>query len=401
MILAPITFSYANSSFSESELIAQNKPCGCVYACTCEPICETLIPCAKAYNAPLRFASCWGLFIEGSFLYWNGSMQNLELGTTYTNSESAFYYEGKKIGLDFEYNSAFRLALGYQLCHDYWQTYIEYTRYHQTFKGKQNTDNLQHIFPYWIIDTTAAGNEIYETSGRWHLGLDLIDWYLARQYYVGQYLSFKPFFGLRGLIIEQNFRVKYIPTTTYVSLNSTNKSSSWGIGPRAGVDTWWAFCGNLRIFGNVSAGLVYQDFYKIRMQHSTVEEVMMPAPLQEEGKKKVSAKVVPEVTAEENPEAPTSKEKKATLEPTNLETLTLNMPDSLQELRYDCSFAIGLGYEDYVFYDRYHFNFSIGYEFNLFLDQNVFSQYQTITDNRPLYGDLFLHGLTVKLSIDY
>lgn len=344
-------------AFTDQELIAQaNKPCGCLYACCCDPLPETKIPCNKAFNAPLRYASCWGYFVTGSFLYYTADMQNFSLGILDNQIGGDFPLDGEAIHFSTSYDPGFQVSFGIDLGHDNWKTYIEYTRFHKTYNKSVSIgpDSFQEIFPFWV--TTEIADRVNSTQGQWELGLDLIDWYLARRYYVGQFLTFNTFVGLRGMILDNCFTTTYTLENRPDVLESENTIRSWGIGPRAGIDTNWTLCGNFKFFANGSFGLIYQDFNKIKKKNTETDTFPLT---------------------------------------------TLEYKEDLSELCYDVHFSLGLGYDNYLVCDRWHYDLTIGYDFNRFFDQNVLRRYQSIDDNNILYGDLFLHGLTVKLAVDF
>lgn len=359
LFLFSLSFSlYAENEvvFNEQELIAQSKTCGCLYACTCDPMPATKIPCTKAFNAPLRFSSCWGYFTSASFIYWRACEQNIELGI-FDNYPGDLPVDARTISLDFSYRPSFKVQLGMQFCHDTWNTYLEYTRYHETMKKKEKADpsTMEQIFPLWLYES-ATNETITALKGRWHISLDTIDWYLARHYYVGQYLTYRSYFGLRGAFIDQRLKVKYTPASNTMLFISKNRANSWGVGPRMGLDAWWGFCGNFRVFGDASGGILYTDYKGVTQQVESYK---------------------------------------------GLDTDLLKIKDNQGELRYDLNLAIGLGWEDYLSYDRWHIDFTIGYDFLIFFNQNIFRRYLTNTNSQILNGDLYLHGLTVKLGLDF
>lgn len=346
-------------AYNENNQIAQAKSCGCIYACTCDPVPATLIPCNKAYNSPLRFSSCWGVFASGSLLYWSASEQNLELGVL-NDYPSTYPVSGEVASFDFRYNLAFNVALGMEFCHDFWSSYLSYTRYKNSINKKISVgqDSMQVIFPNWLLED-ATNDNIVAIKGNWYLNLNTLDWCLSRHYYVGQYLTNRPYFGLRAAFITQRLNAKYTPQAFDQQsrlFTSFNEISSWGIGPRVGMDNWWGFCGNYRIFSDVSGGLVYTSYKTKTKQFETTDG--------------------------EN------------------DTL-INVKSDPNELKFDLQASIGLGWEDYLSYDRWHVNFSIGYDFLIFFNQNLFRRYLNNSSGQIVNGDLYLQGLTVKLGVDF
>lgn len=352
-----------NNVFDQEQLTEQsNKACGCTYACTCDPVPATLIPCNKAYNSPLRFSSCWGVFAGGSLLYWRAAEQNLEM-CVLNEFSTQYPIDGKVATFDFTYNLAFNVFLGMEFCHDYWSSYLSYTRYNNSLSKTITTkDSKPKIFPNWLLEDALSAmpdQPLIEAKGKWKLNINTIDWFISRHYYVGQYLTSRPYFGLRVAFIDQKLNIKYAPEVKDKHehlFTSRNGISSWGIGPRVGLDNWWGFCGNYRIFSDVSGGVIFTDYTTKTKQFEILN---------------------------------------------NVKTTLISVNDDPNELKFDLQASIGLGWEDYLSYDRYHVNLTIGYDFLIFFNQNLFRRYLNNSSGQIVNGDLYLHGLTVKLGVDF
>lgn len=254
-----------------------------VFAGTCKKAClssSEYSPCPPpsicAFNAPYRIeSSCsWDLKTSATFLWLEAAEENLSLGTLMTVKavdlialETNYPFLGREIHqFDFEYHPGFQLGLGFNFNCDNWEIFGEYTYFHSKTKSSINTPvEFSFVIPTWYFH---VGDILLDSSsGTWKLDLDLGDLELARQYYVGRCLTFRPFGGLRGAFIRQQMEVTYegllSDSSAPLDYNNVSKVKSWGIGPRIGLDTNWMLYSNFRLFINSSASLLYTKYTHI------------------------------------------------------------------------------------------------------------------------------------------
>ena len=276
---------------SESEMktkeTTQYRECDrCAPAEVCQPCpCETITedPLMCAYNAPVNtMIKCpMDVFVTASFIYWQAKEKGLELGIT-ANTETADNgcdpcKTGSVINMDFDFKPGFKVGLGMHSDYDNWHLYLEYTRLHltdhKTYKLNDDcacNDDCDPFPPCTEILPVRIAEDLYlnVAKGKWTMNLDVLDLELGRAYWVGTELTFAPFVGLRGGWLDQKMRAKYCgrvddegcAVPSCISYITTNKSDSWLIGPRVGIDTNWHVWEGFRLFGNTAFSLFYQRF---------------------------------------------------------------------------------------------------------------------------------------------
>ena len=305
-----------------------------------------------AYNAPARIdvRNCWDFFITGTFLWMSESQKGMEIGR-YVSS-NATLYRASILNMGTEYDPAFRVGLGWNTTMDDWQIYVEYTRMHlNVSKHSVIPVNMSSLTPFWLHTYGTVGN----TSAKWSPKVDFIDLEFARPCYVGTKLTFRPHIGARGGWIDQKFNINYKHAGTNVM--SKNKSDSWLIGPRAGLDTNWIFGGGFRMFGNLATSLFYQKF--------------------------------------------TTKTKQELY--TNPNALNQNYKDKLGTINPYVEIATGLGWGTYFDNSNWHIDLSVAYEFHHFWDQNMMRVLIDSINNRigQNPGNLAFQGLSATLRLDF
>lgn len=370
------------------------NPCKTV----CEP-CPDFEPCPPpsncAYNAPhgIDLLCDWNVFATASFLYWEAKEDNLELGaiiveddvagTVITNEDITI------VGMDFEYNPGFKVGLGYNFNFDNWQIYAEYTYHHSTTTasidsipketGGINNSNLAVFWKSSLVnDTDLAEFEPDRASSKWKMHLDMADFELAREYYVGRCLTFRTFGGLRAAWIRQTYNVEYEELFTSGNfenqvneiLTASHKTKSWGIGPRVGSDIHWLFCNNFRIFIDTSVSILFTKYTTASICSLFEDYSSNDLSLNDEVNTKTKRNTDP-----------------CFLRPT-------------------AEISLGLGWGDYFFCNKWYFDIEIGYTTSVFWNQNMFVNMLTNNNNNKFEifnkgGDLYFHGLTVTAKIDF
>lgn len=343
------------------------QPCPPTQACSQDPCCPAWpTPVLNAaYNYPARIQTrCpWDVSFDASFIYWQATQDNMELGIADSAANSASSSEqvsGNVINMDFEFKPGFQVGMGVNFDYDNWDMRLQYTWFHGNNSQSSNGPNGGRILPFWgnvnLIDSTN-----YDTiSGKWRLNMDIADLDLGRWHYVGTKFTVRPSFGIRADWIRQKMAVTQVKTTTTADTDTvTQKSTSWGIGPKVGLDGNWNMGWGFRFFGNSEADLLFTDYTRLSNSDSHTAEPSTPVSIKQ---KQVYA-VKPHVDLE-----------------------------------------LGLGWGTYLDCNNWYMDFAFGYEFQVFFDQNMFRHFNDATQmgNSTLpNGNLYVQGLTATFKLDF
>ena len=311
----------------------------------------------------------WDVFTEASFIFWNPSQENMELGIVSNTSNALYTVHGNTVNLDFDYKPGFKVGLGVNLDRDNWDLYSQYT----WFRGNHHTHTsldpagFDVLLPKWEIPDISHPRYF---GGRedWRLHMDLVDLELGRAYCVGNALSFRTFFGARGAWIRQNIEVDYLDETTGLlareNVSITQRSHSWAVGPRAGIQTNWMLGQGLRMYGNGNGDILFTRYTNMRwhQQATTATGAIATGSF-----------------------------------------YTVRQKD-LNYLRGHLELELGFGWGTYIYQNDWHIDLSAGYGFQIFFDQNMF---RTFVDDQQLgvsfmpSGNLYIHGLTASARLDF
>lgn len=235
-------------------------------------------PKTSAYNAPVLLnPHAWAnVYVTGSYLYWRASADYLAYGFL-DNSFSPnpgdiqnILFNGKALEPHFRYKPGYKLGLGYKLHRDRWDLYAEYTQFHQTTHSSKTVQpGGQHIHAVWLIFVAPViiQDDFQSCSSKWKTNFDILDVEVGRNFFCGRYLTFRPSLGLRTLWLEQKYDLTYVSFRQAIPVFGHNKSRSWGIGPRCGLDSAWNLYGGLKAVGNVAISLLHVED-RVRVKQS-------------------------------------------------------------------------------------------------------------------------------------
>lgn len=288
---------------------------------------ECCPPKVCGYNAPYKILTCNDLFIELDFLYWQGLEENLTLGC---NQSSNIYFP-------YKFSPGFRIQAGKFFSWDDWQVFVEYTRFYQTVRKNEESEE---IYAYWAPTTDVFTS----VRGKWGLKFDEASLSLGRDAYVGKCTTSKIHIGLEGLWIRQRLRAKYSNVSNLI--DSKNELCSWAIGPRIGWDTKWLICNGFQIFTEVRGALVYTD-YTTNKQNIYTNDVLNYS-------------------------------------------ITKDCSGYIRTI-LDMSMGFGWG----CYFKKAYFNLKAGYSARVLWNQNQFIQNPCYYSNN---ADLYLHGLTLYFA---
>ncbi|MBF8264027.1 MAG: mOMP-like family protein [Parachlamydiales bacterium] len=314
-----------------------------------------------AYNATARVdvRGSWDLYFTGSYIFWQPREENLELGILNDGASTiALPIDGRVINMNFQYKSGFKTGMGIFTDWDNWDAYVEYTWLTGHHRSRATAATGHCILPFWGHPANVSPTTIYSAKSRWNLELNIIDAQLARSYYVGTKLTFRPFFAGRAAWINQSYTAAYTQTgaLTYAIRNS---SHSWGVGPEAGLTTHWLLGYGVRLIGTAEADVLFTR-YNLRYQ-------------------------------EENSTTPS----------TNAVSFHQR---HVMYLRPHTNLEFGLGWGSYFCNHNYHFDILGTYGFQVFWNQNMFRNFVDNVSVGKSYvpgGDLYIHGATGELRFDF
>jgi len=342
------------------------------------------------YNAPasIQVVDSWDVYATASYIYWQAQQENIEIGMISKNvpeglEDTPFTTNYKNnisvTNPNFTYRPGFKFGIGANLNRDDWDVFAEYTWFHGGIGSgvtplTPNTSttsipNGEYLFPLQgqFNDTT----DFFKNADQaWRLKIDFLDLSIGRSYYSGTRLAVKPFFGARGAWIRQALRTTYsaenivFTNTTAQQAEFNDSSTSWGVGPRAGVESSWLLGYGVRLIGNGSADILYTRYETQSNDQGTHVTVPTVNPIAQ----------------------------------------NISISQTVDYLRTHVSMEMGFGWGSYFDNDNWHIDLSANYGFQIFWNQNMFRNFENTPDITKSFapnGNLYIHGLTVNGRLDF
>ncbi len=320
-------------------------------------------PLTAAYNAPARIdvRACWDLAIEASFIYWQPLQDNMEIGINTSSAADPRVLSGatnNTINFSSDYQPGFQVGLGMNLDWDNWDSFLEYTWFHNSQTTSSTGTGFASIFPVQGDPVTDDAGQTNDTmSGKWTLKMDLADWQLARAHYVGTRLTYRPYFGIRAAWIREKYNLTGVNTGvvgTAATSTVHNSFTSWGVGPQVGFSTNYLIGYGFRCFGDVEADLLYTRY-------------------------------------------------RTSFRTTGLTAVNVSQT-GLYTIRPHTNMDFGFAWGSYFDNNNWHFDLLASYGFQVFWNQNMFRHFtdDAMPGNSNLpNGNLYVHGLNLTLRLDF
>lgn len=274
---------------------------GCSHVCTstacCGKPCNEPPVCDWGYNPPAYCTCgcdtvCDSLFdnvsVRVDFLWWRANEEGLQLGveenvalfapSTVNNS---VFNETRTKKPNFKYDAGFRLGLINHCACDCYDIALNWTHYHTkanvrgaTPSTSNTATNSTTFYSDW--ERVVGANPI-SAKGRYTLNMDLVDLELGRKFYVSNCFVLRPNIGLRGVRIDQNYRVKSSadknPGDTFdASLQNfltevKSRCNQLAVGPRMGLDIEVHMGCGFVLFGKAAGSIVFGKFDNHSSEH--------------------------------------------------------------------------------------------------------------------------------------
>ncbi|WP_420421318.1 Lpg1974 family pore-forming outer membrane protein [Simkania sp.] len=215
-------------------------------------------------------------FITAEFTYW----QVLPRGVGYfrngqRKAPNTTLSQGSISRIGYHWEPGFKLALGGILPHGGWDILTRYT-YVNTTISDASSDFVQGGQPSFVVNPGNGQSADLRTpirgKGYFHSRLNAMDLELGRKFFNHRFLALRFFTGIKGTWISMNDRFTYNADPNISNSDLTidgnpvegpvvikNKSYTWGVGPRVGLEGNWYFIQCLSIFARFSMGPIYTN----------------------------------------------------------------------------------------------------------------------------------------------
>ncbi len=269
--------------------------------------------------------------------------------------------------VDFDWNPAFRISMGYNLPYDGWDCQLNWM-YHHTSPETTVVSNQPNLA--LLITADQGSDPVIESDPlatkaveKFTLNYNAIVVELGRHYFISSAISLRPCFGIKGAFINQSLHVRYddmfIVSPAGIGPFAGNqtykgKGNFRGVGPRIGIHTKWYIGWGLNLFANTSGTLFGGNF------HANATIVNFDDP-------RSTSEIIQKIKK-----------------------------DSRFLVRPNVDVQVGFEWGK-CYFDNYTVDFSIGYELQYFWNQ-MHIPYPGLLFST---GDLSFHGLSAAFRVDF
>ena len=145
-----------------------------------------------------------GLFFTSDVLFFKAREDNLNYAIDSKTNEHIS--DGEAHHPHFEWNFGGRLGLGWNIPHDHWDLYLTWTYFRSSNSGHASKKGDGVLF---VTRSNPAAIPFRATvdsaRAHWKLLVNLFDAELGREIGMSKWLQLRPFVGVRGAWIDQNF----------------------------------------------------------------------------------------------------------------------------------------------------------------------------------------------------
>ncbi len=332
---------------------------------------EELEPCSSVnmhcqvmtsgYNAPAPFDPvCLQDFLFwASFLYWDATQCCMDIALTspFTIRNDVCgnsWTDGKMVNMDTSFQPGFAVGASYILpCYDDWDISAEYIHLHSknTKSAFESADGF--LYARWIQPNLISNNASSFIHDCWDLDFNVLNVELGRRCYMGCRFIIRPYIGLAAAWINQKLKGEMdLLFPTPFTLHVSDRSSSWGLGPRLGINGNWYLTYCFSIAGRVAGDILFTHYHLKLNQHAT-----------------------------------------------NNSTIFAHTSNTLNTLRQELELYLGVSYE---FLDcSYYFSLEAGYDFQVWWNQNMIRWFNDTSFICAPQGNLYLQGLRVTFKMSF
>lgn len=294
----------------------------------------------------------------GSFIYWQPeqNFMDIALKSKFALNNDALgisWTDGKIIDMHSSFQPGFILGAGYGFPHSHLELFATYTRLHTHNEASVSRSAEGFLFARWIQPNLLSHNSATHLSTDWWLHMDLINLEVGRHCKFGKHFVLKPHAGVATAWIDQKFTAHMEMDTPPIHLRVKDTSSSWGIGPRMGVEGRFLFP-PFTLVGNLATEILFTHY------HLKLKEKAINAP-----------------------------------------SVFLFSSNTFNEIRPEFEMYVGVNYATHLLRPHTYLSAEVGYDFQFWWNQNMIRWYNDSTFIAAPQGNLYFQGLRLTLKLDF
>ncbi len=208
------------------------------------------------------------MFLTADFLWWSANTDSLYYAqsnfgtpTTAIPPDGSVDFSGHLQRVKEKWGPGARVGFGGNMPYDEWDIYLNWTWFHADPTDSAKEHENGPLLVLWSHPDNDATRFATLAHAKWDLTINVLDLEMGRSFWVGKYLSVRPYMGIRGAWIDQEFKIKYdYATVPEIKGRLKMQSDFEGVGARAGLDMRFALYNGWSLYGLATASLLYGHF---------------------------------------------------------------------------------------------------------------------------------------------
>ena len=347
-------------------------------SCSCkqyEGVFRKLFPSTPCLDCPCDPCSIiWTADV--SVLAWQAIEEGLDfaLENNPLPISSTTNVNGSLVGIDFNWEPAVKVNLGFEIPSRSWNANVRWTYFHtrssHTANLETNVDSTG-LLPLWAFpNANIATQFLYgKAEGVWQLNLNAVDVEMGYSPFLSPALALRFIAGVKVVSLDQHFHVAYSEgfsdgIDTLLSAKTTLNNEAMGTGPRIGFDSKWHVGKGFSLLGSIAGSL---PLYHYRINRTDADLGFNTTVLEK--------------------------------------TVGSFFKQAFWTFRPVLETSIGLGWDTcFGCRSQYPFGFNASYEFQYLAEQNMMAMLVNPGVQNLAFeprGDLHLHGATFTFHFGY
>jgi hypothetical protein len=221
---------------------------------------------ASTAMGPLSSREALTFSVGASYTYWVPYNEGTVFATGYgVDNSLPRNLENNQVGNNLVAEigavSGFKLRADVNTKHDRWHAAAHYTWFYHNPNFKASSVQEHAVYTTNIL-ALLDSTFVRSAKSKYKVLFQRVDGMIDRNYYIGQYLVFKPWIGLLGAWDEQTINAEVVrfqedsDTTTFYTNTSQN---FWGVGPYAGMTGTFYFNHHVGVFISTGTALLLSN----------------------------------------------------------------------------------------------------------------------------------------------
>lgn len=300
-----------------------------------------------------------GFNFWASFLYWQAQQDYMDVAlaapSVKSNSCCGFSYRnGDVIEINGDFHPGFKMGGSFEFRETEWKILTDYTFFKSSASKSAETTRDGFLFVKWIQPNLISNNASSRMEAHWNLEMNVLNTQVGKSFLFTNTLSLMPYWGIATAWLNQKFSNHLELLFPKIHLHVFDHSESFRIGPRMGLSATYDFLSPFGISANLAGEILYSHYKLSTKQKSSTDS-----------------------------------------------SVVMSASNTLSRVNPEIEMYAGIYYRSCFARQTQYLKVELGYDFQVFWNQNMMRWYNDITYTATPIGNLYFQGLRASLSFGF